>query len=53
MYITHKYSIVLFLTGLILKNTRVHVYSSNYGNIISYIKIPVNKTFSISTILLL
>ena len=44
---------VLFLTGLILRNTRVYVYSSNYGNIIFYIKISVNKTFSISTILLL
>ena len=41
---------VLFLTSLILRNARVHVYFSNYDNIAFYIKIPINKAFSISTI---
>ena len=45
MYIIHKYSMVLFLAGLILRNARVHVYS-NYGNITFYIKIPVNKVLA-------
>ena len=46
MYIIHKYSMVLFPAGLILRNVRVHVYFSNYGNITFYIKIPVNKTLA-------
>ena len=50
MYIIHKYSIVLFLASLRLRNARVHVYFSNYGNITFYIKISVNKAFSIGTI---
>ena len=51
MYIIHKYSVVLFPAVFILRNARVYVYSFNYGNITFYIKIPVNKAFSISTIL--
>jgi len=51
MYITHKYSVALFPAVLILRDARVHVYPSNYGNIKFYIKIPVNEAFSISTIL--
>ena len=51
MYITHKYSVVLFSAVLILRNARVYVYSSNYSNITFYIKILITEVFSISTIL--
>jgi len=37
---------VLFSAGLILRNARVHIYSSNYSNITFYIKIPINKALA-------
>jgi len=48
---TWKDNIFSLLAVLTLGNTRVHVYTSNSGNMASYIKAPVNQSFCFTTTL--
>jgi len=47
----NKSNITPLLTILALRNTRVYIGSSNSSDIITYIKIFINETFSFFTIL--
>ena len=51
MCATHKCDMILFSAILVLENTRVHFLFPNYGNIMFYIKTPINKVFYIYAIL--
>ena len=51
MHVICVYDIILLPAVLVLRNTRVHICSSNHNNMSFYIKIPVNKTFWFCTIL--
>jgi len=49
--VTHKYWVIPFLAILILWDAWVHVYISDYGNVLFYIKASVDKQFCFCTIL--
>ena len=51
MEIISKSNIFLLSTILILKNTRVHIGTSDSCNLLTYIKASVNKIFCFYTIL--
>ena len=44
-----KSSIAPLLTVFILGHTQVHIYTSNSGNVVSYIKALINKAFSLTS----
>ena len=51
MCMTHKGCVLLFPTILVLRNSRIHVCSLDHCNVVFYIKISVNKVFSLSVTL--
>ena len=48
---TYECDMTSLLVVLILENTRVYICSSNYYNVMAYVKISINKTFCIHAIL--
>ena len=47
----YKHSVVLFPAVLVLRDARVYICLSNYGDVMFYAETSVNKIFSISAIL--
>ena len=49
--LARKHSMLLFPAVFVLRDARAHVHTLNSSDIASYIKISVNKTFSLATAL--
>jgi len=47
MHLVHECHMSSFPAVLIMWDTQIHVCSTNDGNVAFYIKIPVNKSFSL------
>ena len=51
MYMTYKNCVLLFPTILVLRNSRIHVCSSDHHNVAFYVKTSVSKVFNLSVTL--